>query len=95
MKGKVDKLQTNNKRGGPRAGAGRPKGSKNKVTKAVKDMILGALDDAGGQAYLLLQAQTNPNAFLSLLGKVLPSDMRVQAVESLDELVIKKRDGAA
>jgi len=35
-------------------------------------MILGALDDAGGQKYLEKQAMENPNAFLTLVGKVLP-----------------------
>lgn len=54
------------------AGKGRPKGSPNKVTADVKAMILAALDKAGGTAYLLQQAQTNPNAFLTLVGKVLP-----------------------
>lgn len=76
-------------------GRGRKKGSPNKVTKSLKDMILGALDAAGGQQYLMDQAILNPNAFLTLIGKVLPSDMRVQAVDSLEELVIKKRDGTA
>lgn len=54
------------------AGKGRPKGSVNKVTGELKAMILGALDDAGGQAYLLRQAQENPTAFMTLVGKVLP-----------------------
>jgi hypothetical protein len=54
------------------AGKGRPKGAPNKVTKALKEMILGALDDAGGQAYLVKQAEHNPAAFLTLIGKVLP-----------------------
>ena len=54
------------------AGKGRPKGSPNKVTAAVKDMILGALADKGGQAYLARQADENPVAFMTLLGKVLP-----------------------
>lgn len=35
-------------------------------------MILAALNDAGGAEYLLKQANENPNAFLSLVGKVLP-----------------------
>lgn len=60
------------------AGPGRPKGSQNKVTKELKDMILGALDDAGGQGYLATQAKLNPNAFLSLVGKVLPLKMTGQ-----------------
>ena len=56
----------------PAAGRGRPKGSPNKATKALKDMILGALDDAGGQDYLRQQSIENPTAFLTLIGKVLP-----------------------
>lgn len=51
---------------------GRPKGSQNKVTKALKDMILQALDDCGGVDYLAEQAKENPSAFLTLIGKVLP-----------------------
>ena len=35
-------------------------------------MILGALDQAGGQQYLAEQARANPAAFMTLLGKVLP-----------------------
>lgn len=35
-------------------------------------MILGALDDVGGQAYLARQAEENPGPFLTLIGKVLP-----------------------
>jgi hypothetical protein len=52
--------------------AGRKAGSKNRITKALKEMILDALDDAGGQAYLARQAVENPAAFLTLVGKVLP-----------------------
>jgi hypothetical protein len=53
-------------------GKGRPKGAVNKNTKALKDMILGALDGAGGEAYLKRQAEENPGPFLTLVGKVLP-----------------------
>lgn len=56
----------------PNAGKGRVKGTPNKITKALKDMILGALDDAGGQEYLAARAKDNPAAFLTLVGKVLP-----------------------
>lgn len=56
----------------PNAGKGRPKGSPNKVTKELKDMILAALDGAGGIDYLRDRAMDSPNAFLSLVGKVLP-----------------------
>lgn len=56
----------------PAKGRGRPKGSPNKIGADVKAMILEALGEAGGAQYLLKQAQTNPNAFLTLVGKVLP-----------------------
>ena len=38
-------------------------------------MILAALDAAGGSEYLLLQAKKNPVAFMSLLGKLLPTQL--------------------
>lgn len=38
-------------------------------------MILGALDKAGGEAYLEKQAKENPTAFLTLIGKVLPTQL--------------------
>lgn len=57
---------------GKKAGPGRPKGALNKVNAELKDMILGALSDAGGQKYLAEQARNNPGPFLALIGKVLP-----------------------
>jgi hypothetical protein len=39
-------------------------------------MILGALDEAGGQDYLMKQAIENPNAFMTLIGKVLPMQVK-------------------
>lgn len=62
------------KRKPPAAGKGRVKGSQNKVTREVKTMVLQALDQAGGVAYLKRCAE-NPKlagAFLTLLGKVIP-----------------------
>lgn len=51
---------------------GRAKGTPNKVTRELKDMILAALDGAGGIAYLQERAESSPAAFLALVGKVLP-----------------------
>jgi len=53
-------------------GPGRPKGIPNKTTTAVKEMILEALNNKGGVEYLEKQADTNPTAFLTLIGKVIP-----------------------
>lgn len=52
--------------------AGRPKGSTNAKSIELKQMILSALDKAGGQEYLTQQAKENPTAFMTLIGKVLP-----------------------
>lgn len=59
----------------PNAGKGRKKGVPNKTTAAVKDMILQALANKGGVKYLETQADKNPTAFLTLVGKVLPLDV--------------------
>lgn len=64
------------KRKPPAAGMGRKKGVPNKTTALLKDAILEAAKEAGGEGglvgYLTLQARTNPGPFMSLLGKVLP-----------------------
>lgn len=63
-------------------GKGRPKGVVNKNTALLKDMILKALDQSGGIDYLVAQADANPTAFLTLVGKVLP--LQVSAEHSGD-----------
>lgn len=59
-------------------GPGRPKGVPNKVTSLLKDEILQAAAAAhpdGRVGYLTEQARENPTAFLTLLGKVLPTQV--------------------
>lgn len=63
------------------AGRGRPKGSLNKVNASLKDMILGALKDAGGKSWLARQAQENPVAFMALLAKMLPLELKQEATQ--------------
>ncbi|TIM14474.1 MAG: hypothetical protein E5Y67_12405 [Mesorhizobium sp.] len=68
-----------NKITGKNPGPGRPKGSPNKTTALLKDAILKAATQAGGAdglvGYLKLQASLNPGPFMSLLGKVLPTQV--------------------
>lgn len=71
----ASKLENDAVRMPPNAGKGRVKGVPNKVTKQLKEMILGALDGAGGQDYLIKQATENPGPFMTLLGKVLPTTL--------------------
>ena len=65
---------------------GRQKGTPNKRTAVLKDMILHTLDKAGGEAYLLQIAEDDPKTFIALLGKVLP--LQVTGSKE-DPLVIK------
>jgi len=66
---------------------GRQKGSTNKTTAELKEMILGALSEVGGQAYLVQQALDNPNAFMTLVGKVVPRDINA-AVEAAASITV-------
>lgn len=79
------------KRKPPRAGMGRPKGSVNKTTAALKDMILDALGNKGGIEYLERQADANPTAFLTLVGKVLPLQVNAEHSGAVAIKVIERR----
>src|SRR4051794_31317544 len=54
---------------------GRQAGTPNKLSADVRAMILAALERAGGEDYLLEQATANPRAFLSLLGRIIPTQV--------------------
>lgn len=57
----------------PQPKGGSRKGIPNKMTAELKGMILEALSQSGGVAYLVKQANAkNPAPFMALLGKVLP-----------------------
>lgn len=51
---------------------GRQKGTPNKINGDVKGLILEALNGVGGAQYLEEKAKSHPQAFLALLGRVLP-----------------------
>ena len=78
-------------KGGPKVpgSGGSRKGKPNKATKALKDMILGALDRAGGESYLLEQARNNPAAFLTLIGKVLPQTLNATVAATLTSRTVE------
>ena len=68
---------------GQKSGPGRPKGLTNKATKELKDMILSALDGAGGVEYLIQRAHDpkTASAFITLVGKVLPMTVQGPAAD--------------
>lgn len=55
---------------------GRPKGAKDKLNQSIREMIIEALERAGGAQYLLEQAKKNPQIFCALVGKVLPTQIQ-------------------
>lgn len=61
---------------------GRKAGVPNKLTVEIKDMIRNALEASGGQQYLMRQAEENPTAFLTLIGKIIPSDGKLSVTHS-------------
>jgi len=73
MSGRVDRRTLRKYK---RPGSGRKPGTPNVITKTLQDMILGALSDAGGQDYLRIQALSNPSAFLALVGRVIPLQLK-------------------
>ena len=57
------------------AGKGRPKGATNKMTRTIKAAIEEAFTTVGGADYLAKMAVQQPAAFMTLLGKVLPTQL--------------------
>ena len=73
---------------------GRPRGSQNKATKAVKAALLQAFDEVGGVDYLVEVARSDPRTFCTLLGKLLPAELKVEASsDSLPVVVIRDYAG--
>ena len=74
------------------------KGVPNKATAAIKDMIIQALDGAGGVEYLI-NCANDPRckaAFLGLVGKVLPTQVTGAdggALQMSMEVIFRKPDG--
>jgi hypothetical protein len=65
---------------------GRVAGTPNKWTAELRDLILGALSDVGGQDYLAKQALKNPSAFMTLVGKILPLQVNASIKRDIREL---------
>ncbi len=54
---------------------GRPKGSKNKSTAAVKTLLLAVNEKLGGEKAMLEWAKDNPTEFYKLLGRLIPQEV--------------------
>lgn len=81
-----------NRKGEVRIG-GRVKGTPNKVTQEVKDVIAQVFDDIGGVPRMVVWAQLNPTEFYKLYGKLLP--IQLQGAGSKGEFVIQISEAEA
>lgn len=62
---------------GVKTGGGSRAGIPNKITSDVRNMVVNALNKAGGEQYLFEQAQENPKAFLTLVAKCIPANVNI------------------
>jgi hypothetical protein len=59
-------------------------------------MILNALDAVGGQEWLIQQAEENPTAFMTLLGKILPTQVQANvdcSVVKITRVIVDHNNG--
>ncbi len=63
--------------GQPKTG-GRQKGTPKKITAALKEAIEVAFDEVGGKDYLVEVARSDPKVFCTLLGKLVPTQLRAE-----------------
>ena len=61
------------------AGRGRVRGVPNKITRDARRMIQEALQQLGGVDWLAAQAKRHPTAFMSLVGRIIPTKVEGSA----------------
>lgn len=82
-------------KGNPGPGRSRA-GCESRIALDVREMVLGALEEAGGVDYLREQAHANPVAFLSLVSKCMPREIKASVnVTSLEALVVRSYEREA
>ncbi len=69
-----------------------------KYNQTIKDMVERALNGVGGVEYLMRQAEAQPAAFMGLIGKLLPKDVKVEVSvdgRSLVDVLLERREQLA
>jgi hypothetical protein len=79
-------------------GKGRKKGVPNKVTKAVKEALEGALNaDEGAEAFFIQLRKENPVTFANIVSKLIPIQVDADVKADIDKNVtvtIVRSDGS-
>jgi len=68
------------KKGNP----GRPKGSKNKVTRAMAEDMLHAYQNLGGVDYLVHLGEKKPALFVAMLKRLVPNEAKAEVRAAVD-----------
>ena len=70
-------------------GSGRKPGSKNKDTETIRIAVMRSFEAVGGWEYLAEMARTQPTAYMTLLGKILPHELATSGGPLRQEVVLK------
>jgi len=69
-------------------GSGRKKGQENEITTQLKEIILRTFDEVGGIAYLKMVAMQDPKTFCTLLGKLIPAEIKAELDHKGDTIIM-------
>ena len=75
---------------------GRPRGTPNATTASVKQALLNAFHEAGGEKFLVDLAKSDPKTFVMLLAKLVPRELeaRIHEGDGLAERILAARKRA-
>jgi hypothetical protein len=74
---------------GHKKAGGRQKGTPNKATAEIRDMLRQALDESGGVEYFVKQAKENPVSFNTLIAKIIPADINAKLTGNITIKVVR------
>ena len=68
---------------------GRKKGVPNKITRDLREALLQSFNEAGGVKYLVRLSKKSPSAYTTLLGKIIPTEIKGDVKLSYAQLVME------
>jgi len=70
--------------GGKREGAGRTKGTLNKLSATVKQNVINVFERIGGEDHMTMWATENPNQFYNIYAKLMPTQSELGTIDGQD-----------
>ena len=75
--------------GGRRDGAGRKRGSKNKITAEIRDNVVDVFEKLGGIEHMKEWAETHPNEFYRMYSRLLPRPVELSGEDTAQNITFK------